>query len=172
MKFLEIPQMPFASYVINIDWKYLRSWMADVGCEVDLNPDYQRGYVWNDFQKKAYIEYILRGGFSGKDIFWNHPAWERNDSNQPFKSYKLELVDGQQRIKTVLEFLDDKIKVFDGSVCSEMGNMRLIKTGFLFHINNLKTKREVVEWYLAMNSGGSVHTEDDLKIAYDVLKNC
>lgn len=167
MLFSEIPQMPFTSYVVNIDWKYLKQWFNDVGCKVDLNPDYQRGYKWTEQQKVAYIEYILKGGFSGKDIFWNNPTWERSSSKQPDV---LELVDGQQRLKTVLEFLDDKIKVFDGSVCSEMGKIRMIKTNFVFHINNLQTRKDVIEWYLGMNTGGSIHTDEDLKVAYEALE--
>ena len=30
------------------------------------------------------------------------------------------------------------------------------------HINNLKTKKEVLTWYLEMNTGGTVHTDDEL----------
>jgi hypothetical protein len=30
-------------------------------------------------------------------------------------------------------------------------------------------KRDVVEWYIGINTGGSIHTEEDLKPAYELL---
>jgi len=34
---------------------------------------------------------------------------------------------------------------------------------FVFSMNTLRTKAEVLEWYLQLNSGGVVHTEAELK---------
>lgn len=169
MLFKDIEQFPFANYVVNIGWDFLRSWIeTGVGYKVDLNPDYQREYKWTEEQKKNYIEYRIKGGTSGRDVYFNHPDWDAHCSE--FRDSPLELVDGQQRIKTVLEFLDDKIKVFDGSVCSQMGKIRSIRLDFVVHINNLRTRKEVIKWYLGMNTGGSIHTDEDLKVAYEALE--
>lgn len=132
-------------------------------CGINLNPDYQRGYVWNDAQKTSYLEYILRGGFSGRDIFWNSANWQSMGTVGV-----LELVDGQQRVKSVLQFLKNEIPVFDGHYYGDFeGRMRDIDARFRFHINNTNSKLEVIDWYLGMNTGGSIHTEEDLQVAYD-----
>ena len=32
---------------------------------LDLDPPFQRGHVWTDDQRSAYMEYILSGGYTG-----------------------------------------------------------------------------------------------------------
>lgn len=150
-------------------WNYLQYQMDILsdGIGIDLNPIYQRGYIWQQDQKIAYLEYILRGGFSGRDIFWNSANWQGSG-----EVGKLELLDGQQRVKTVLEFLDNKVPIFGGNYYKEIeGSLRQTEGRFKFHINNLVTKIEVVDWYIGLNTGGSVHTEEDMRVAFDYRKS-
>ena len=99
-RFRNIKRVSRAAYRVDVPWNYLQSWMDDnlnhpnLGC--DLDPPYQRGYVWTVEQKIAYLEYILKDGMSGKDIFWNCPGWMTTFEGP------LELVDGKQRITAVL----------------------------------------------------------------------
>ena len=166
MKFRDISQMTQAKYSCSIFWEDLQHWIdrqAD-GIPTDLDPPYQRGYVWTEEQKTAYLEYILKGGISGKDIFWNCPGWMNS-----FKG-PMELVDGKQRVSAVLDFLNNKVKVF-GQYYNEFGDRPgMSEAYFTFHINNLTDRKAVVQWYLDMNTGGSVHTEKDLQPAYDMMK--
>ena len=39
-----------------------------------------------------------------------------------------------------------------------------------FHINNLQTRAEVLQWYLDFNSGGTMHTQDELNKVRKLLK--
>lgn len=172
MKFREIPQFPFASYSVHISWNYLSHWIKSQSNDImvcDMNPFYQRGYVWTKKQKIAYIEYQLKGGFSGKDIFWNCPTWMN------FKNITqgniLQLVDGKQRIEAVLGFLNNKVPAFGLKYSEFEDTIHSLEPSFIFHVNNLKTEKEVVEWYVGFNTGGSIHTEKDLKPALDYLKN-
>lgn len=165
MKFRDIKQFPRSTYSVDVDWSHLKNYLQDLKENegVNLNPIYQRGYVWTERQKTEYLEHILRGGFSGRDIFWNSANWQSAG-----ETGVLELVDGQQRVKTVLQFLDNKVPIFDGYYFQDFTDrMRTINARFRSHINNLPTQLEVVEWYLGMNKGGSIHTEEDLKPAYD-----
>jgi len=167
--FREIPQFPFASYRVNMGWGYLEDWMRQQNeyYVVELNPAYQRGYVWSEEQKERYIEYQLKGGFSGKDIFWNSPSWMRGVTK---KGEVIELVDGKQRVDAVIGFMNNKVKAFGKFKNEFEDKLPPIKYDLIFHINNLQTQKEVVEWYLGLNRGGSIHTETDLKPAYDLLK--
>ena len=168
MKFSDIPKFPFASYRVNISWVYLQDWIdsnnEDI-MRVDMNPIYQRGYIWTEAQKIAYIEYRLQGGFSGKDIFWNCPTWMNFKSSDNV----IEIVDGKQRIQTVLDFLSNKIRAF-GLYYNEFENFLGIDPDFIFHVNTLKNSKEIIKWYIGFNTGGSMHTEEDLKPAFDLLK--
>lgn len=169
MKFRDIPKFPFASYVVNISWNYLQSWLDNHNKDIircDMNPFYQRNYIWTKKQKIAFLEYQLKGGFSGRDIFLNCPTWlSFKDSGNI-----IQLVDGKQRINAVLEFLDDKIPAFGLKFSEFEDELHSMDPNFVFHINNLKTEKEVVEWYVGFNTGGSIHTAKDLKPALDYLK--
>ncbi len=169
MKFRDIPKFPFASYVVNIGWDYLPSWIEEHNKDImrcELDPFYQRGYVWTKKQKISYIEYQLKGGFSGRDIFWNCPNWlSFKDADNV-----IQLVDGKQRIDSVLGFLNDKIPAFGLKYSEFEDDLPPVEPSLIFHVNNLKTEKEVVEWYVGFNTGGSIHTAKDLKPALDYLK--
>ena len=170
--FAAIPKFPHANYRVNMAWHYIHQFISGQPL-VELNPDYQRGYVWTQEQKEKYLEYRLMDGISGRIIYWNCPNWQRENGNSDYDN-TLELVDGKQRLNAVFEFLDNKVKVF-GKFLNEYSDADVIKRmryEFEFHINNLPNKKEVVEWYLGLNNGGSIHTEDDLKIARSVLQSC
>lgn len=165
-KFKDIPRFPHSNYVIDVEWNHLKGWLKDIKDDIglDFDPPYQRGYVWNEDQKIAYVEYCLRGGFSGKDIFWNSARWQ--GGGMPGV---MEIVDGKQRVSAVLDFLDNKFKAFGSHYSEFTDSPRLMEGRFKFHINNLETPLEVVKWYLGMNQGGSIHTEKDLAPAYEFL---
>lgn len=84
--------------------------------ELDLQPDFQRGDIWDTRRRQRLVDTILRG--------WYVPAvhvvvTESGD----------ELVlDGQQRLNAIRDFFDDKLKV-DGSI--EPRDQRMMKLGGL-----------------------------------------
>lgn len=134
---------------------------------LDINPEFQRGYVWTLQQKIAYIEYIITGGASGKYIYFNHPAWQ----GKGMSTMPMTLVDGKQRLTTVVAFMNNEIPIFGDNFYKDYTDYLPSHCELKFAVNNLRTDKEVVEWYLAMNTGGSIHTEEDLKPAYNMLKN-
>lgn len=158
MKFADIPQFTrAASYRVNVGWDYLRDWLAHNEPDQDLDPDFQRGHVWNTEKRRRYVEYILRGGQSSRDIYFNHPNW--------MGSYEgtLELVDGKQRMTAVLLFLENKLAIFGGNKIKDFTDkMRISGPDFVVHVNSLKTRAEVLQWYLDLNDGGVVHTKSEL----------
>ena len=165
-KFRDIPQFTSnGHYSVNVDWDYLEKWLDGVGQEIDLDPDFQRTHVW-DLQKQIdYVEYVLKGGTSSKQIFFNMPGWMSDWSG------KLELVDGKQRLEAVRSVLNNKFPVF-GSYYNEFEDRlrSLGGVGFIITVNDLKTRREVLEWYLALNSGGVVHTSEELEKVKELLE--
>jgi hypothetical protein len=157
-KFREIKQMTKSAVYHNTrEWHYLlkdiKKYLKEYG--LDLNPDFQRGYVWTESQQIAYVEFILRGGRSGLDIYFNHPGW-MIDFKGPFV-----IVDGKQRLNAVMRFLNNEIKVF-GYYYKEFEDRLPSNVYFDFYINDLPTRKEVLTWYLEFNSGGTVHTKKEL----------
>lgn len=125
-----------------------------------MNPDFQRGHVWTKAQQKAYIEFLLKGGTSGRDVYFNNPS--QHISVKPGEYNDYVCVDGLQRITAIQKFVANEIKVF-GSYFREFTDPRQINMNTIrVHINDLKTKDEVLIWYLEMNSGGTPHSKKEL----------
>lgn len=159
MKFRDIPQVSkYAGYRINVSWRFLENWLNDIRLSngLDLDPLYQRGHVWTESQQVRYVEWVLRGGKSGKDLNFNSPGWQRTNDSHP-----VELVDGKQRLTAVLRFLRNELKAFD-SFYSEFEDRLPIDADFVVYINDFKTKKEVMQWYIDMNTGGTVHAEEEI----------
>ena len=157
MKFDDIPQITQANYRINVSWQYLEHQLKDfeeIGLE--LEPDFQRAHVWSESQQIAYIEWILRGGKSGREILFNCPGWMRS-YNGP-----IVLVDGLQRITAVRRFMNNEIPAFGHKLNEYEDKIRLAGPDFIFYVNDLSSKLDVLQWYLDINEGGTVHTKEQL----------
>jgi hypothetical protein len=133
---------------------------------LDYDPDYQRGYVWTKEQQQAYIEYLLSGGISGREIYFNYPAWQR----WSIKDGRMEIVDGKQRLNALLSFLRGEVLAFGILRYTDLTRLDMENLDIYININELVNKEDIVKWYLSMNTGGSVHTENDLQVAKNVLK--
>lgn len=169
-KFSDIKQFTQRpGYVVNVGWDYLEQHIAGqqegrVGvADLDLNPDFQRAHVWTQAQQIAYVEYILQGGQSGRDLYFNCKGWQAS-----FKGPYV-IVDGKQRLEAVRAFLRGDIKAFGHYRSEYTGNMRLSGPDFRWHVNDLKTRAEVLRWYCEMNTGGTPHTDEEIQKVRDLL---
>ena len=160
MKFRDLPKFTrVGSYQVNVPFDSLLDHLDryDNGLSnFQLNPDFQRGYVWTEAQQIAFVEYLLKGGKAHRTIYFNHPNW--------MGSFKGDFVcvDGLQRITACVRFIKNEIKVFGKYYCKDFEDKLPYDIDLIFNINNLKTKKEVLQWYLEMNTGGTVHTEAEI----------
>jgi len=76
------------------------------------------------------------------------------------------LVDGKQRLEAVRKFLRNQLPVFKHTI-EEFEDKKIMlrssNANFIFKVNNLKTRKEVLQWYLDLNSGGVVHTSEEIE---------
>jgi len=152
---------PNGSYEIDVSLNHLVRSIEGYKQEynLDMDPDFQRGHVWTQEQQIRFIEFILRGGRSARIIYFNHPAWHRGDVTR----HRLVLVDGKQRLNAALRFMNNEIPAF-GHLRSEYTDQPdYIRSSLRFCINDLKTRRQVLQWYLDLNTGGVVHTSDEIE---------
>lgn len=167
MKFTDIPQyIDSNNYEINIPLSILESkiqeWINDPFYKLQLNPDFQRGHVWTEEQQVAFVEFFLSGGKTGRVIYFNNPRWYE-DPKTGYTDFVI--VDGLQRLTAIRAFLSGKIKAFDNYIYEfedKIRNARCDKE-LKFNINNLATKKEVLLWYLQMNTGGVVHHPSEIE---------
>lgn len=165
MRFRDIPQMPRAHYTANVGWTFLQKWLDDLHdtennppkYTLDMNPEFQRDYVWTVDQKVNYVEYILRGGESGRHIYFNHPHWDGDMYGRAV------IVDGKQRISAILDFLNGKVRAFGYCYHEFEDELRMAGPDFIVGVGCLKTDKDVYEWYLSMNTGGTYHTKEEIE---------
>jgi Protein of unknown function DUF262 len=169
--FQDIPQFPRSYYKVNCGWGYAETMIQSLASngKVILDPPYQRGYVWTQDQKERYVEYILRGGVSGRDIYFNCPNWDRGLKSAITGGWEdsLELVDGKQRLNAVSGFIKNEVLAFGRYFQDYGGKMRDVSVDIIINVGCLHTPLEVVDWYLGMNNGGTAHTQKDLQVAID-----
>ena len=174
-KFGDIPQfVKSACYQINVDIRRVPEWIKEQEQDgnLKLNPDFQRGHVWTEEQQIAWLEFFLRGGKSGKDIYFNDPFWLNWGSDVPGMYKDFVCVDGLQRLTAVQRFVNNEIKVFE-SYFNEFEDPRILNTNCLvFHVNDLKTEKEVLQWYIDMNIGGTPHSQEEIDRVKKMLKEC
>lgn len=166
MKYSEIKQFTKSgSYTANVPWKFLtKSAFLAESPKLIIDPDYQRGHVWTDDKRIKYIEFILQGGKSSRILYCNCPGWMHSFKG-PF-----ELVDGKQRLTSVLKFLNNEIKIFGGYYKDDFEDKLPLSADFIFNVNDLKTRKEVLQWYIELNSGGVVHTDEEIEKVKALLK--
>ena len=167
-KFSDIPLFPRAYYETDVEWPYLETMLKFLDGEKSLlvlDPEYQRAHVWTREQQIAYVEYCLRGGEIGRVIVWNCATWQHSLTDSP-----IELVDGKQRLEAVRAFLRGDIPVFGHYYSEWEGSIRGVITGFKFRICTLQTRKEVLEFYLSINAGGTPHTKEELDQVRNLLK--
>jgi len=164
--FRDIPQFTrSANYRIDVSWNYLPEFLyGEVkNYGLDLNPNFQRNHVWTRDQQVKYVEYILRGGTFGKEVYLNAPNQKLGGVGHQYKNGWFVLVDGLQRITAVLAFLNNEFPIFGENLYRHYTDrLDTINHSFSWHVNDLKTIEEVYEWYIALNSGGTVHTEEEI----------
>lgn len=155
-----VEQFPDSAYSVDVGLdsllEHISRYMEDYGLEV--NPDFQRGHVWSRQQQIDYMEFRFRGGRSGRDIYINCADWNSKKIETP-----MVIVDGLQRLSAAFAFLFGQIPLF-GHYIYEYDRLRMsgMYNIFKFHIAELQTKEEVLEWYIALNAGGTPHSEEEI----------
>lgn len=156
MNFRDIPKFPTAGYEVGVPWAHLERQLGDADLPLVMEPDYQRGHVWSDAQRTAFVEYALMGGESSMVITTNCPGW-MGDWRGPY-----ELVDGLQRVTAALMFLRGGIPAFGLRISEFSGRMSSMSPRFNWRVLNLPTRAEVLKLYLLLNSGGVVHSPNEI----------
>lgn len=170
MKFTDIPQLLTnkANYKVDVGFKYfsktINQYIEEYG--LILNPEFQRGHVWAEEQQEKYIEYVLKGGTSGKEIFFNKPSWHckaKTDYDE------FVCVDGLQRITAIMKFQANELKVFGLYYNEFEGDPREVTTRMSIRINDLQYEKDVLQWYIEMNEGGTPHTKEEIQKVKDMV---
>lgn len=169
MKFGDIPQFTkSASYAIDVSWRYLEEHIDQQvkDYKLDLDPDFQRAHVWTTAQQIRYVEFVLRGGHCSNAILTNCVNWQRTSGLGAYV-----LVDGKQRLTAALKFLRNEIPIFGRHYYKDFTDrLSITDASFRWHVNDLETRSEVLQWYIDWNAGGVAHTDKEIERVRKLLE--
>lgn len=144
----------------------ISQWQKEEGLDVD--PDFQRLHVWSESQQSAWLEFMFRGGKTGRVLYFNNPGWN-SFSDGSYREFLL--VDGKQRLEAIRRFYANEIKVFGhykDQFSDELDMLR--QSRMLLNVNDLPSRADVLRWYIEFNAGGTPHTADEIAKAVDLLR--
>ena len=165
MKFDDITRfVEEGTYNINVPITQLKQTLDSYAKKfgLEMNPDFQRGHVWTRAQQSSYLEFFYRGGTSARTIFFNDPRFPSGHCKEGCTNKNMVLVDGLQRLTAHLDFLDNKVPIFGVFFKDFEDEPSIAEHSLIFNVNGLQKRSEVLQWYLEMNSGGTVHSEEEL----------
>lgn len=152
--------VPDCTYHVNVGLASVKSSLEQFN--VNLDPVYQRDYVWAEDQKIKFVGAAIENPKAMPPFWfnWVHDEFDRSSS---------EVVDGKQRLNACISWLDGEIPAV--CPCGETVwfkdlneiDIRLIDFGFSFSWNFVDlNKKEVMKFYIRLNSGGTIHSGEDL----------
>lgn len=171
----DIPKLiPVSDYAIDVHLYTLISTLDSYKerYKLDMNPDFQRDIVWTQEQQITFMEFLLQGG-KANPIYFNHYDWsDRHDNSEQLNC--MILVDGKQRLNSLIRFLNNEFAVFKNLDKENEGyfakDFDALSPTVRFVINDLKTKKQVLQWYLQINKGNIAHTPEEIDKVERLLK--
>ena len=128
---------------------------------MNLNPDYQRGPVWDEHRQRRFIGHCLEGGRQ-------QPMYVQRDST--YRDLTEEVIDGQQRLQAIAAFIYGEIpgEVYHEGRWQELWYRDFSEVDRRSHRLTSRVvygdwpREERLRFYLRLNSGGIAHTEEEL----------
>lgn len=173
-----IRPLPAATYECDTTWDRLEgavSRIAESYGELEMNPDFQRGHVWTDEQQIAFIQNCLRNVVTsaGLLIQFNCASWDDFEGTSIVGLPRgLQCVDGLQRYTAITRFMKGEILAFGLDVSRFLGtghspNSRKVRLA----IHAITKKDALLKLYLDLNSGGTVHSAEELARVRQLLED-
>lgn len=165
-----VQQLPSSVTSYTIHANALDKTLKSLCDTVDHNPDFQRGRVWTSEQQTRFIENLIRGVIGRREsllVRFNCPDW--NDPINPVETdlpiNTLQCIDGLQRITAISEYFAGNILPFGVScdvIEKSKHSLTRSRMSFSVHIYTIKTRRVLLQMYIDINTGGTVHTDEEI----------
>lgn len=146
--------------------------MATMGGRLELEPDFQRGHVWNDVQRVHYVENLLRGS-APRLIRFNAADWSGRGVRGDLPAHHLQCIDGLQRLTALRRFLAGELRLFGSSVgVGDLKGTPFDPGRFTLQVavHEFASRADLLQFYLDLNSGGTVHADAELERVRGLLR--
>lgn len=127
---------------------------------LNTSPSYQRELVWDLKRKQEYILFRLQGG---EDILTFNMS---NNLHEPF-----EVVDGQQRLNAIIEFYEGKFSINYNGQKLYINDILWPNIPIMYRRTNFTNRGKLIQYYIDLNTGGVIHSANDIDVAKSELAN-
>lgn len=175
----DIPYYQECNYAVDIELhsitRQFNQYAEDWG-GFEYNPDFQRGYVWTQEQQIAYMESFVSNVLSvqQRTITLNCPEFGNYNDKSPCELHGFVIVDGLQRVTAIQAFLKGEFKVFGKFTYEDLDNSRfsLRRKTIKVQVFAWRMKKDILEYYLLFNNGGTVHSKEEIQRVRAMLEDC
>ncbi|OAD16464.1 DUF262 domain-containing protein [Achromobacter insolitus] len=159
-----------ATYEVDVQLSHVESFLAgqstdlaSMGGALELEPDFQRGHVWTDEQRIKYVESLLRGS-APRSILFNCPGWTSSNKPGDIPLHSFQCVDGLQRLTAVRKFMAGEFNVLGDLSAMHLKGSPFDPARYTLKVSvyEFKNRADLLQFYLDLNSGGTVHAADEL----------
>lgn len=156
LDFKTVQRYKYPNYIVDCDLEFLKEKIARwvKVHNLDLNPEFQRDHVWTEKQQIEFMEFFLSGGYV-TPLCLNMEGWMRDFGGV------FQLIDGKQRLNAIFKFINDELPVFGGYTINKLENFHLRRFNIKLAVNDLP-ETEAIDWYISMNTGGTMHTDEEI----------
>ena len=167
--------IPRAHDVYTVFWNRIERTLSDYRDDYGLNltPAFQRGHVWSHEQQTHYIENTIRGlvSDSQRTIIFTSAEWDGKGIIGDLDRTVM-CVDGLQRLTAVREFMNGEIHPF-GLSLSDLTDTKYDPSRTLYSLHfqmfSFKHTRDLLQYYIGINSGGTPHTVEEIQRVKSML---
>lgn len=146
---------------------------------LSLDVDFQRNLVWDLGMKQRLIYAILREDSIGSITInsFNQYSVENGQSRQELNKINEVVIDGKQRLTTIISFLNGEFPiVVDGKECyyhniKKVFSTCLSRMSILVSQYEITDKKELIECYLELNENKIVHDKLAIEHARNILNS-
>lgn len=125
---------------------------------VDMNPDYQRGFVWDDADRESLLETIFCNGKIGEFVFVDKPFVS-------FDTPSSEILDGKQRLSTLIAFYENRFS-YKGVYYNDLsGNDKQAFLNYPVSVGECREtdKKQILKIFIMLNKGGRPMSDEHLE---------
>lgn len=129
-------------------------------------PEYQRDLVWTPKQKQDLVMSVLIDNPIGDFIF-------KETKSHLGATFHYSVIDGQQRINALREFVTNQFPMEDGRYFSDLlywDQRRVFERRIMYYTVPNASLEVEIDIYIGRNKGGTAHTKEELKKAEKLLK--
>ena len=165
-----------------------RGYKNDVGIEIQAmnwNPHvmingkkeyYQRGFVWTLEDKQSFINSIYNEMDCGKIVIRKYSWDELAKQTDPEKCYFNEIIDGKQRLSTIIAFMNDEFPDSNGYLFSELSKnaQRTFESsqcvGYA-EFNGYVSDEDILKQFLMINHTGVPQSKEHIDFVRGLLED-